>query len=205
MIIAGCGGLALQMLDDLEEQYGNELVFWSEVPSFKSVITKNHKLINSEIEILDEFNRDKRFIIAIGLPANRKNFFDRFTKYGGVCCSLISAKANISRYAEISDGTVILQNVIIEAGVTIGKGCLINTAAVITHECSIGNFTEIAPLSLLAGKVKIGDLTFLGAHSTILPQINIGANVVVGAKSLVTRDIPDNVKVMGSPAKPYSK
>ena len=44
-------------------------------------------------------------------------------------------------------------------------------------------------------------MLFNRAGSIILPNIKIGKNVIVGAGSVVLKDIPDNLKVAGSPAK----
>ena len=49
--------------------------------------------------------------------------------------------------------------------------------------------------------MKIGDRCWIGANSIILPGVTIGNNVVIGAGSVVTKDIPDNVVAVGSPAK----
>ncbi|MBF0900795.1 MAG: sugar O-acetyltransferase, partial [Atopobium sp.] len=40
-----------------------------------------------------------------------------------------------------------------------------------------------------------------GGNVTVLPGVTIGNNCVIGANSLVTKDIPDNSLVVGSPAK----
>ncbi|MBM7690182.1 acetyltransferase [Enterococcus ureilyticus] len=42
---------------------------------------------------------------------------------------------------------------------------------------------------------------WLGANVTVLPGITIGENSIVAADSTVTKDVPDNVVVVGSPAK----
>ena len=42
---------------------------------------------------------------------------------------------------------------------------------------------------------------WIGAGATILPGVTVGENSVVGAASVVTKDVPDNVVVVGSPAK----
>jgi acetyltransferase-like isoleucine patch superfamily enzyme len=42
---------------------------------------------------------------------------------------------------------------------------------------------------------------FIGNNSIILPDITVGNNVVIGAASVVTKNIPDNVVVVGIPAK----
>ncbi|ALS00422.1 acetyltransferase [Enterococcus silesiacus] len=46
---------------------------------------------------------------------------------------------------------------------------------------------------------------WLGANVTVLPGITIGENSIVAADSTVTKDVPDNVIVVGSPAKVVRK
>ena len=36
---------------------------------------------------------------------------------------------------------------------------------------------------------------------TVLPGVTIGENAVVGAGAVVTKDVPDNAVVVGTPAK----
>ena len=50
----------------------------------------------------------------------------------------------------------------------------------------------------------IGNNVKIGSNSTILP-VTIGNNVTIGAGSVVTKNIPDNVIIMGNPAKIYKK
>jgi acetyltransferase-like isoleucine patch superfamily enzyme len=51
------------------------------------------------------------------------------------------------------------------------------------------------------GGVTVKRLARIGANSTILPGVTIGENALVGAGSVVTKDVPDNMVVAGSPAK----
>ncbi|MGX7262374.1 DapH/DapD/GlmU-related protein [Enterococcus crotali] len=46
---------------------------------------------------------------------------------------------------------------------------------------------------------------WLGANVTVLPGITIGKNSIVAADSTVTKDVPDNVVVVGSPARVIRK
>lgn len=48
---------------------------------------------------------------------------------------------------------------------------------------------------------EIGDNCYVDAGTIILGSIKIGNNVTIGANSPVIHDIPDNVVVVGSPAK----
>ena len=49
--------------------------------------------------------------------------------------------------------------------------------------------------------VHIGKNCWLGAGVIVLPGVSIGDNTVVGAGSVVTKDIPANVVVVGSPCR----
>ncbi len=48
--------------------------------------------------------------------------------------------------------------------------------------------------------ITVGDNVWFGGGCVILPSVTIGNNVVVGAGSVITRDVPDNVIVVGNPA-----
>jgi len=49
--------------------------------------------------------------------------------------------------------------------------------------------------------IEIGDNVWVGGGAIINPGIKIGNNVVIGAGSVVTKDIPDNVVIVGNPAR----
>lgn len=51
------------------------------------------------------------------------------------------------------------------------------------------------------GKVTIKDNVYIGINCLIMPGVTIGSNVIVAAGSIVTKSVPDNVIVAGSPAK----
>jgi acetyltransferase-like isoleucine patch superfamily enzyme len=64
---------------------------------------------------------------------------------------------------------------------------------------------HIAPGAVVTGEIEVGDFAFIGANATVLPGCKIGANVIVGAGSVVTRDIPNGITVVGSPATEISQ
>ena len=68
---------------------------------------------------------------------------------------------------------------------------------VLAHDASTKQFLGYAKI----GRVTIGNNVFIGAESVILPGVTIGSNVIIGANSTVTKDIPDNTVVAGTPAK----
>lgn len=52
-----------------------------------------------------------------------------------------------------------------------------------------------------ASPITLGDNVWLGGGVIVLPGVTIGDNSVVGAGSVVTKDVPANVVVVGSPAR----
>ena len=51
------------------------------------------------------------------------------------------------------------------------------------------------------GCIEIGDNVFVGSGTHILYDTKIGSNVIIGTGSTVTKDIPDNSVVAGTPAR----
>ncbi|MCE4957380.1 DapH/DapD/GlmU-related protein [Macrococcoides caseolyticum] len=54
---------------------------------------------------------------------------------------------------------------------------------------------------LVVNKVLIKKNAWLGANVTVLPGVTVGENSIVAADSTVTKDVPPNTIVAGTPAK----
>lgn len=176
----------------------------------KGIIDYNRNPHYPEIKLLgDDKNADELIrktngsylIISPDLPKVRKDLSMLYDKLGYSFTSLISNKANISVSANIGQGTVIMNGVNVSANTVIGKFVRLNVMCNIMHDSVLGDYVTIAPNAVILGNVLVGNESYVGANSTILPNIKIGKNVVVGAGSVVTKDIPDNVTVIGVPAK----
>ena len=88
----------------------------------------------------------------------------------------------------------------INADVTIGRGCIINSGAIVEHDSHVGDFVHIAPHATLAGGVNVGDHTFIGMGACVIQQRTLGHHAIVAAGSVVIEDIPSYVMVAGVPA-----
>lgn len=94
-----------------------------------------------------------------------------------------------------------MMNALINASVTIGMHCIINSGAIVEHDCKIADFVHICPGAKLAGGVEIGEGTMVGLGSNVIQGIKIGKWVTIGAGAVIIQDIPDYAVVVGNPGK----
>jgi UDP-perosamine 4-acetyltransferase len=134
--------------------------------------------------------------------SNRRiELYEKLSQLGFDVVQAIHPTAIISDSAEIGLGATIMAGVVINADARIGDNVIINTGAIVDHDCIVGNHAHIATGACLSGGVRVGEGTHIGAGAVIRQDINIGTNSVVGAGAVVVNDVPDNVVVMGVPAK----
>lgn len=139
-----------------------------------------------------------KLIISIGNNEIREKIADRIrVRYH----TAIHNTAVVSPTSTIGEGSVVMATAVINADVMIGKHCIINTGAIVEHDCFIDDLVHISPNATLCGAVYVGKNTHIGAGAVVIPGKKIGENSVIGAGSVVISDVPDNVVVVGNPAR----
>lgn len=98
-------------------------------------------------------------------------------------------------------GSQILAHATVCVDTTIGESCIINTGAIVDHECKIGNGVHICPGVKMAGCVEVDNYVTIGTGAVILPRIKIGTGAIIGAGAVVVRDVLPQTVVVGNPAK----
>lgn len=98
---------------------------------------------------------------------------------------------DISEFAKLGKNFVLWHGI----GTIIHPSAIIGDNVTMRHNTTIGN-------SVSGGRAPvIGNNVNIGANVVIIGDIVIGNNVTIGAGSVVTKSIPDNVIVLGNPAK----
>ena len=90
---------------------------------------------------------------------------------------------------------------VINPGVGIGKGCIINTCSSVDHDCDVGDYVHIAVGSHLCGTVSVGDGTWIGAGATVINNVFICSDCMIGAGAVVVNDIQESGTYVGVPAR----
>ncbi len=87
----------------------------------------------------------------------------------------------------------------------IGDNCFLDNQIHIAHNVKIGKNCIITAQVGFAGSSTIGNNVMIGGQAGVSGHLKIGNNVKIGGGSGVIKDIPNNTKVMGYPAKNIKK
>lgn len=87
----------------------------------------------------------------------------------------------------------------------IGEGTKIDNLVQIGHNVRIGKHCLLVSQVGIAGSTELGDYVAVAGQSGFSGHLKIGNRVQVAAKSAVLDDVPDDTKVMGSPAVPFTE
>lgn len=91
---------------------------------------------------------------------------------------------------------------IVQIGAKIGEGSIVNTGAVVEHDCEVGGYVHMAPRALLCGAVHVGEGSHIGAQSMVKQGVRLGPRTLVGAGAIVVKDFAGDGALVGIPARP---
>ncbi|MGE5307549.1 MAG: UDP-3-O-(3-hydroxymyristoyl)glucosamine N-acyltransferase [Deltaproteobacteria bacterium] len=85
---------------------------------------------------------------------------------------------------------------------SIGDGTKIDNLVQIAHNVSIGKNCLIVALVGIAGSVDVGNNVTIAGQVGVVGHLSIGDNSVIMAKSGISKSVPPNSVLFGSPAQP---
>lgn len=138
---------------------------------------------------------------TIGDTRPRRRLYEKARNQGLQIVDAIHPQAVNSRSTEIGHGPTIMAGAIINTDAKLGSNVIVNTGALVEHDCVIGDHVHIATGARLASTVRVGEGTHIGLGASVIQCISIGRNSIVGAGAVVVDDVPDNVVVIGVPAR----
>ena len=205
-----CKNIKKSDLKDLVK-YGNNVLIGENVTINQNCSIGHNTIIEKNVVIGKNCSIGSNTIIRNTLIKDNVKILDNCVigKHG---FGFFPNKNNNSRYPHI--GAVIIEdNCEIGCGSTIDRGSMSNTVIGkntyldnqihIAHNVRIGKNSIIAGQVGIAGSSIIGENVKIGGQAGISGHLKIGNNVEIGGGSGVIKNIPDNSKVMGYPAKNF--
>ena len=194
-------------------RHGTNVLIGKNVKIGKNCSIGHNSIIESNVVIGDNCSIGSNVIIRNTLIKNNVSILDSCV-IGKKGFGFFPNNGGNIRYPHI--GIVIIEdNCEIGCGSTIDRGSLSNTVigkntfidnqVHIAHNNKIGENCIIAGQVGFAGSSKFGNNVMIGGQAGISGHLKVGNNVQIGGGSGVIKNIADNTKVMGYPAKDLKK
>ena len=190
-------------------KFGKNVLVGINVKIGKNCLIGHNTILESNVVIGNNCSIGSNVIIRNTIIKNDVNILDGCV-VGKKGFGFFPQKEKNFRYPHI--GTVVINdNVEIGCGSTIDRGSMSNTIIGkntfldnqihIAHNNIIGDNCIIAGQVGFAGSSTLGNNVMIGGQAGISGHLKIGNNVQIAGGSGVIKNIPDNSRVMGYPAK----
>jgi sugar O-acyltransferase (sialic acid O-acetyltransferase NeuD family) len=158
------------------------------------------------VEALFECTDDYDGVI-VGIGANRARlaWHRALVKCGAAMATLIHPRATVSRHARIDVGTVVFAGAVVNFGAVIGQACIINTGASVDHDDYLSDGVHLSPGACLGGGATVGECSWIGLGASVREGVSVGRDVRIGAGAAVVAATPDDVDLVGVPARPLKR
>ena len=190
-------------------KFGKNVLIGENVKIGTNCLIGHNSIIEKNVQIGDNCSIGSNVIIRNTLIKSNVHILDSCV-IGKKGFGFFPNKVSNFRYPQI--GIVVIEdNVEIGCGSTIDRGSISNTIIGkntfldnqihIAHNVQIGENCIIAGQVGFAGSSTLGNNVLIGGQAGISGHLKVGNNVQIGGGSGVIKNIPDNSKVMGYPAK----
>ena len=186
LILIGGGGHCKSCIDVIEQE--NKFLIAGIVDINRSLSELlGYPLLGNDDDLAKlKLNYDYALITIgqIKTPAIRIRLLDYVKSLGFKLPAIISPRAYVSKHAKIGNGTIIMHDALINAGVIVGDNCIINTKSLIEHDAVIENNCHISTGAIINGGAIIKQGSFVGSNATTKESIKTNEKDFIKAGSL---------------------
>lgn len=144
------------------------------------------------------------FVIGVGGTGDndlRQRLFEHCLALGLAPMTVSHPTAIVSGWAVIHQGAQLLPACVVNARTTVGANAIVNSGAIVEHDCMIGAHVHVSPGAKLASGIKVGEGAHVGIGASVREGVSIGTRAVVGAGAAVVSDVEQRTVVTGVPAR----
>tara|TARA_B100001059_G_C17770721_1_gene548270 strand:+ start:690 stop:1277 length:588 start_codon:yes stop_codon:yes gene_type:complete len=187
LVLIGGGGHCVSVIDIIEN--GNKFNILGILDTnIKENNVLGYKILGGDNLIPELVNENTYFLITVGQIKSysaRKKIADILIKNKAKLATIISSLSYVSKHASIGQGSIIMNDAVVNANSTIGKNCIINTKSNVEHGVSIGDFCHISTCAVINGDSVVGKGSFIGSNATISNGITIKENSIISAGKFI--------------------
>lgn len=196
IVVVGAGGHGAIVADILGDA---AIGFVDDAPEKRGSTILGLPLLGP-ITALAEIEHDA-IVVAIGDNPVRRLLTERLLAAGERLATAIHPFTSIARSATIGEGSMICAGAILLPRAVVGRGVIVNSKGSVDHDSVVGDFAHVSVGASVGANVRIGEESLVAFGSSVVSGYHVGARSIVGAGAVVVRDVPDDVTVLGVPAR----
>lgn len=203
IILVGGGGHCKSVIDVIETHQTYEIAGIIDQENMIGNEICGYRIIGSDADLPAISKSNKNFMITVGQiksSAVRTKIFENLQNLNINMPVIVSPLGHVSDLANIGEGSIVMHFAMVNAEAKVGKNCIINSRALIEHDCIIGDHTQISTGAIVNGNVKVGKHCFIGSGSVLVQGIEIPDYTVIAAGAVVTKSIVQQGTYAGVPA-----
>lgn len=208
LILVGAGGHALSLAEFASHLVCGYIANEKNPLMPGKWLGKDHEFLDSQQEmhspgINDNSGNAHIFHISFvysGRPTMqpRRLIIESYEKAGKRFVSLIAPSATVTPNSSLGDGCAVMAGAIINRAV-LGRHVIVNSGAIVEHDCVVGDNTFIGPGAVIGGFTTIGSNCFIGLGTKIANGLKINDNITVGMGAVVDHDLTEPGIYHGNP------
>ena len=201
---SGCGREVANWIEDINkvEPTWNILGFLDDNPNALEGVPCKYEIVGT---IKDHKpSKSIKYAMGIASPTIKKQIGTAMIKKGAQFVSIIHPTVRVYSEYDIGVGLVAYPNAKIATGCKIGDFVTLQSS-ILGHDAELEDYVTVSSSCGITGGTKLHEGCFVGDHACIAVGLEVGAWSYVGIGSVVIREVPENTKVFGNPARVYSK
>jgi sugar O-acyltransferase (sialic acid O-acetyltransferase NeuD family) len=200
LLIFPYNGNGIEAIDCIGNAY-RFIGFVDDTPDKQGVTKGGHTVYGREA--FDQY--PEAFVLAVpGSPASYQSRQEIIRGLGVAnerFAKVIHPSATISALATVGFNVLIMAGVVVTSNAVIGSHVCILPNTVIHHDVMVGDWGLIGSNVTIAGNTIVEGNCYVGSGTTVMNGLRIGSGALIGLGSNVIRNVVQDSRVAGNPAR----
>ena len=195
ILLIGGGGHCRACVDVLEQEGRFQIVGIVERNGGPREAVLGYPVLGTDEDLTQMREKYEFALVTVGQIKSstpRKRLYSQLLALGFQLPVIVSPRSYVSPHARVGSGTIVMHDVLVNAGAQIGENCILNSKSLIEHDAVIGDHCHISTGSILNGETQIGQESFVGSGVVVREGVRVGARSLVAGGARVMKDLPEN-------------
>lgn len=172
LLLVGAGGFGRVALEHALEQY--DCAFVDDGPAIGTLVDGVPVIGRiSDLQRLHDKQGYAQLVVTIGNNKLREKIYAQAKTIGYTFPNIICTSAYVSVHAELGQGCVLLNNVVVQNGSHVGDGVLLNPGVEVHHDSFVDDYALIYTNSVVRTFAHVGKRVRLGSNVSISNEVHV--------------------------------